>query len=86
MTKNSRTDHFFIYPKDNRGKHTGHVICVLLRSGRMYEGTALCSKDDQFNKNEGRILAFERAAAAYVIDTMAKGEQPEPISNPYIRA
>lgn len=85
MSKNSRTDHFFIYPKDKQGNYTGHVICVLLRNGRMYEGTALCSNEDQFIKNEGRILAFERASIAFENDATAKGELVELEVNPYIR-
>lgn len=63
--KVSRTDHFFIYPRDQKRKRTGHCICVLLREGQMFEGTALCSKVDNFSRKEGRRLAFERAVTAY---------------------
>lgn len=63
--KVSREDHFFIYPKDPKGKRTGHCICVVLRDGSMYEGTALCSVNDNFSRKEGRKLAFQRAIAAY---------------------
>lgn len=61
----SRTDHFFIYPKDKQGNRTGHTICVLLRNGMMFEGTSLCSKDEQFSRKVGRTIAYDRAIEAY---------------------
>ena len=65
MSKDSRTSHFYIYPKDKNGKHTGHTICVILREGRMFHGECLCSLNDQFNKETGRKLSLERAEAEY---------------------
>ena len=61
----SRDDTFFIYPKDKLGNKTGHCIAVILRDGLMFEGTALCSRHDQFCRKTGRLLAFERAQQAY---------------------
>jgi hypothetical protein len=69
MSTNSRTDHFFIYPKDKNGKYLGVTICVVLRDGRMYHGEAICSKNDQFNKSVGRELSFERAIFEYNRDS-----------------
>lgn len=68
MSTNSRTDHFFVYPKDKQGNYLGVTICVLLRDGRMYHGEALCSENDQFNKNVGRRLSYDRAYNEYVRD------------------
>lgn len=60
----SRASHFFIYPKDAKRKFTGHTYCVLLHNNKMFHGEALCSDKDQFNKEVGRKLAYERALAA----------------------
>ena len=65
MSKNSRDDHFFIYPRTKEGQPTGHVYCVILREGQMFEGSSLCSPKDQFVKATGRKLAYERAMAEY---------------------
>ena len=62
----NRTKEFYIYPKDRHGNRTGHVICVILRDGMMFEGTALCSENEQFCKAVGRNIAFNRATEAYV--------------------
>jgi hypothetical protein len=59
-------DKYFIYPRNKDGKRTGHTICVLLKDGKMFHGTALCSADDQFSRAEGRELAELRALEAYV--------------------
>lgn len=61
-----RDDSFFIYPKNKNGKRTGHCIAVILRDGLMFEGTSLCSENDQFSKKEGRLIAFNRAQEAYM--------------------
>lgn len=58
-------EHYFIYPRNKEGKRTGHTICVLLKEGKIFHGTALCSKEDQFAFSKGRELAMERALAAY---------------------
>lgn len=58
-------EQYFIYPRDKSGKRTGHTICVLIRDGKIFHGTALCSGTDQFARKTGRILATERAIAAF---------------------
>lgn len=63
--KNSRTDHYFIYCKDNKNRYTGTTICVLLRNGMMYHGESFCSEQDQFSKKVGRAIAFARAEQAF---------------------
>jgi hypothetical protein len=62
--KAKQTDKFFIYPKDKDGNHTGHTICVISVNGRMYQGIALCNKNDQFSKKIGQELSEERARDA----------------------
>lgn len=57
--------HYYIYPRDKNGKRTGHTICVLLKEGKIFHGTALCSGQDQFSRVEGRQIALERAEEAY---------------------
>lgn len=52
---------YFIYPRDKRGKLTGHYICVMVHEGKIFHGMALCSVNDSFNKETGRKLAHERA-------------------------
>ena len=64
VSKSSRTSHFFIYPKDSHRRPTGHTYCILLHNNKMFHGEALCSDKDQFNKEVGRKLAYERALAA----------------------
>lgn len=61
----SRTDHYFIYPRTKNGNRTGHTICVLIRNGKVFHGTSLCSENDQFELKKGRLLAKERAEEAY---------------------
>jgi hypothetical protein len=56
---------YFHYPKDKRGQYTGHSICMMIRDGQIFHGEALCSDEDNFNKKIGRVLAQERAEAAY---------------------
>lgn len=65
MSKDSRHNYFFIYPKDSKGKLLGSTICVLLRDGKMFHGEAACSPNDQFVKKVGRELALQRATAAW---------------------
>lgn len=62
----NRKEHYFIYPRDIRGERTGHTICVVLREGMMFHGEALCGPKDQFSRKEGRLVAFDRAQAAYM--------------------
>ena len=62
---NPSLEPFFIWPKDKNGKSTRYCICVILRDGEMYQGTALCSEEDQFSKAEGRSISLARALAAY---------------------
>lgn len=57
--------HYYIYPRDKRGVRTGHTICVLLKDGKIFHGTALCSIKDQFSRAEGRKRALERAEETY---------------------
>lgn len=85
MSTNSRTSEFFIYPKDIKGKYTGHSIAVLLRNGRMYSGESICSNQDQFEKAVGRELAYFRAWSEYERDAMARNEPVEAYINPYAR-
>lgn len=61
----NRQDHFFIYPKDKKGKRLGNTICVILRDGSMFQGEAICSPEDQFNRKTGRMLSFQRALDEY---------------------
>jgi hypothetical protein len=84
MSANSRDDHFFIYPRYEDNTSTGHTYCVILRNGRMYEGSALCSKKDNFQKSLGRALAFERALLAYEKDCDNRKEQAINLYNPYL--
>lgn len=84
MSANSRNDHFFIYPRFEHGDLTGHTYCVLLRDGRMYEGSALCSINDNFEKKRGRALAFQRAILEYERDCSHKGIVPLNVHNPYL--
>ena len=65
MSKDSRTSHFFIYPKTKDKKHTGHTLCILLKEGKMYHGESLCSANDCFSKAIGRQISYERAMYEY---------------------
>lgn len=58
-------EQYFIYPRDKSGKRTGHTICVLIKDGKIFHGTALCSGTDQFSRKVGRELATERALQAF---------------------
>lgn len=58
-------EQYFIYPRDINGKRTGHTICVLIKDGKIFHGTALCSDTDQFSRKVGRELATERALRAF---------------------
>jgi len=62
----NRKECIFIYPEDKTGKRTGHTICVIYRNGKMYFGESLCADTDQFCKQTGRELAFQRALFAYL--------------------
>lgn len=84
MSANSRNNHFFIYPKFENGELTGHTYCVILRDGRMYEGSALCSVKDTFEKARGRALSFQRAILAYERDCEHRGTTALDIFNPYL--
>jgi hypothetical protein len=57
--------HYFIYPRDKKGQRTGHTICVIMRDGKIFHGSALCSDGDQFEFKRGRQLAMERALEVY---------------------
>ncbi len=61
-----RTKEFYIYPKTKHNKRTGHVICVILRDGCMFQGIALCAEEDNFSYKLGRQLSKERAESAHV--------------------
>jgi len=61
----SRTDHYFIYPRNKNGQRTGHTICVLIRGGKVFHGTSLCSQHDQFELKKGRELSKQRAEEAF---------------------
>jgi len=61
----SRTDHYFIYPRNKNGERTGHTICVLIRNGKVFHGTSLCSENDQFELKTGREISKARAEEAY---------------------
>lgn len=58
-------DHYYIYPTDKNGNKTGHTICVLMKDGKIFHGTSLCSPNDQFQYARGREIAMERALSAY---------------------
>jgi hypothetical protein len=58
-------DLYYVYPEDRNEKKTGHCICIIVRDGSAFHGIALCSPEDQFNKKEGRILAYTRAIDSY---------------------
>ncbi len=63
------SNYFFIYPKDKKGKKSGHSICIMLdkdKDGqpRVYYGISLCSLQDQFTYETGRKLALDRATEA----------------------
>jgi len=60
-----RSKEFYIYPRNIDGSKTGHTICVILRDGEMFSGTALCSPDDNFNYKIGKELAKDRALNSY---------------------
>ena len=61
-----RDDHYYIYVRDKNGNRiTGHTICVLVREGKIFHGTALCSEKDQFCYDTGRKLALEKALKTY---------------------
>ena len=62
----NRKNHYFIYPRDMHGVRTGHTLCIILRDGMMFHGETLCGPKDQFSKKEVRLIAFERAEAAYM--------------------
>lgn len=36
-------------------------VYIFTPNGEVYEGEAVCSKKDQYNRREGRLIAFERA-------------------------
>lgn len=62
----SRSDHYFIYVRDKNGvRITGHTICVMVRDGKIFHGTSLCSKKDNFNYETGRELALKKALESY---------------------
>lgn len=61
----NRRELFYIYPRDKRGKRTGHTICIIQKEGKMFHGVTLCSPNDNFSKAEGRKRAQERALEAY---------------------
>lgn len=61
----NRRETIFIYPKTKNGERTGHTIAVVIREGMMFYGEALCSKEDQFSRKEGRELALVRAEERY---------------------
>lgn len=58
-------DHYYIYPTDKNGNRTGHTICVLLKDGKIFHGTTLCSPEDQFEYKVGREKSKARAEEAY---------------------
>jgi hypothetical protein len=41
----------------------GNTIAVLKKSGHIYRGEAICSKDDNYCKSTGRKVALARALA-----------------------
>ncbi len=62
----SRDDHYYIYVRDKNGNRiTGHTICVLVRDGKIFHGTSLCSDKDNFSYEIGRELALKKALASY---------------------
>lgn len=62
----NRDDHYYIYVRDKNGNRvTGHTICVLVRDGKIFHGTAICSDKDQFSYETGRKLALEKALGTY---------------------
>ena len=72
-----RSDHYFIYVRDSEGNFTGNTICVMVRENKVFHGEARCSKQDQFSKKEGRLLAYERALDSYFryLERLKKNEK-----------
>lgn len=71
---NSRTTHYFIYPRDKAGKRTGQTICILLHEGKMFHGISTCSEEDQFCKKTGREVALQRAERSVALYESRKEE------------